>query len=97
MSAESIPLRTSHDAQTIDNSKELRKTFTTTSNLRELREAAGLTQVQLAGIVATSPQIISKCEHGRVLQVRSSMLIRVANALGVGAADIWPIFGSKLR
>ena len=82
---------------TIDNSKETRKTFATRSHLREIREARGMTQVQLAGIVVTSPQIISKAEHGRILQIRTSMLIRIAVSLDVGVADLWPIFGAKLK
>lgn len=84
------------DTNEIDNSAELRKSFRTDSNLRELREAAGLTQVQLAGMVGTSPQIISKAEHGKVLQLRTSMLIRIPTALNVGVADVWPLFGSRM-
>lgn len=79
----------------MDNSAETRKEYRTKSHLRELREAKGWTQVQLAGAVGTSPQIISKAEHGKVLQLRTSMLIRIAVTLEVGVADVWPVFGSR--
>ena len=81
----------------LDNSAELRQEFRTKSFLRELREARGMTQVQLAGIVGTSPQIISKGEQGKVLQLRTSMLIRIASSLELGVSDIWPLFGSRRK
>jgi len=80
----------------IDNSSEVRKEFKTRSHLREIRESRGWSQVQLAGRVATSPQIISKAEHGKILQLRVSMLIRIATALDLGVSDLWPIFGPRL-
>ena len=48
-------------------------------NLADLREARGITQAQLAGMLGVSQPAVSKIEHGNV---SVSTLIRYAQALG---------------
>lgn len=51
--------------------------------IRELREARGLSQAQLAVILGTRQPSIARIESGRVLP-RIDMLFRLATALGLG-------------
>jgi transcriptional regulator with XRE-family HTH domain len=53
-------------------------------SLRELREAAGMTQMQLAIAVGTTPNYVSRLERGGALP-SGLLLQRLAQALGVDA------------
>ena len=49
--------------------------------IRELREAAGLTQARLAGLIGTSASVISRLEDADYEGHSLSMLRRIASAL----------------
>ncbi len=54
--------------------------------IREAREARGMTQAQLAGVVGTSQQTVEKIELGKVQ--RSSYIYPIYDALGLTGAPI---------
>ena len=66
------------------------------SRVRDIRLARGLTQVQLAGLIGTNLDAIRKAERGYLAQLRTTSVVRLANALGCGAADLFPILGARL-
>lgn len=53
----------------------------------QLREAQGLSQVQLAEIVGVGPDMLSRYESG-ARQPSSAVALKIATALGVRFADI---------
>jgi transcriptional regulator with XRE-family HTH domain len=57
-------------------------------NLKRLRTAAGLTQQQLAVAAGLHASVISQIEQGTNTDPRMSTLMGLADALGVGVADI---------
>ncbi|MEO5818841.1 MAG: helix-turn-helix transcriptional regulator, partial [Gemmatimonadaceae bacterium] len=59
-----------------------------TLNLRALREAAGLTQAQLAEAVNVRQATISDLETGKAKTLRLSLLDALAKALGVSAREL---------
>lgn len=65
-------------------------------HLRTLRTAQGLSQCQLAGLARSSERAVRKLERGDLDGLRVGTLIRLAGALGVGAADVLPVLGSVL-
>lgn len=73
------------------------RTRQTASRLKELRLAAGMTQVQLQAACSTSYEVIQKAERGYLLQLRTGTVLRLAAALNCGAADIFPILGERLN
>lgn len=52
-------------------------------NIRELRERAGLTQVELAARAGTSERAVNHLENGKTRRVDLDLLDRVARALKV--------------
>jgi len=60
---------------------------TSVKTIRELREAAGLTQLELAVRVGVTPSTVYNWESGRA-EPRVSQLRRVAEAFGVKMDDI---------
>lgn len=52
------------------------------SKLRQLREARGMTQTDLARILGVSPKAVSKWEANR-MEPRPPMVAKIAQALGV--------------
>lgn len=69
----------------------------TGSRVRELRLMRGHSQIRLAMIVGTTVGTIRKAERGYLAQLRVTTVLRIANALDVGAADIFPILAGRIR
>ena len=64
--------------------------------LRAVRQAAGLSQTQLAERVGVSQGAVSRWEHGaRLPNVHDAH--RVADALDTTVANIWPAEGRPIR
>jgi DNA-binding XRE family transcriptional regulator len=59
------------------------------NNLRSLRQAKGLAQYGLAALARVSPTTIQAAEKWGYLPSRA-VRQRLASALGVRPADIWP-------
>lgn len=59
------------------------------ANMKNLRHERGLTQRAVAEKVGVSRGLISMVEGGNVLPY-PSLRKRIARALGVNVADIWP-------
>ena len=57
--------------------------------LRELREAAGLTQEQLAELVGTRQGTISDHERGKATRIDYDLIERLADALGVEPGSLF--------
>ena len=57
-------------------------------NIRELRERAGLTQVELAARAGTSERAVNHLENGKTRRVDLDLLDRVARALKVEPAEL---------
>ena len=57
--------------------------------LRELREAAGLTQEQLAEMVGTRQGTISDHERGKATRIDYDLIERLADALGIQPGDLF--------
>lgn len=73
------------------------RTRQTASRLVEIRLSQGLTQMQLAVKASTTYEVIRKAERGYLLQLKTATVIRLANALECGAADIFPILSERLN
>jgi transcriptional regulator with XRE-family HTH domain len=56
--------------------------------LKTLREARGLSQEQLATLVRIRQSHMSRIESGSIQHVRSDLLQRLADALGVSTDDL---------
>jgi transcriptional regulator with XRE-family HTH domain len=69
----------------------------TKSNLIHLRRARGWNQTKMSGESGVSLLTLRKAERGYLLDLRIDTIVKLANALGVGAADIFPALGSRLR
>jgi len=60
------------------------------TNLKQLREKAGLTQPQLAALADVSQQTISKIERESVDYPMYDTMVRLGNALGVSLDELVP-------
>lgn len=60
------------------------------NNLKKLREAAGLTQFELAVRAGVTPATIGHIEGGRVIDPKYETRRSIAAVLGVEIADVWP-------
>lgn len=60
------------------------------TNLKQLREKAGLTQPQLAALAEVSQQTISKIEREDVDSPMHETMVRLGNALGVSLEELSP-------
>lgn len=60
------------------------------TNLKQLREKAGLTQPQLAALADVSQQTISKIEREYVDSPMHETMVRLGNALGVSLEQLSP-------
>jgi transcriptional regulator with XRE-family HTH domain len=68
-----------------DEPSEFRRTFA--RNLRQAREAAGLTQHALAGVAACDPRLLANIET-RAANVKLDTITRLARALSVTEIDL---------
>lgn len=68
----------------------------TTSHVRELRLSKGWTQVELSAYASVNHNVVKKAEKGWLLKLRIDTLMKLANALDCGAADLFPVLGSRL-
>lgn len=57
--------------------------------LRQLREAAGLSQQQLADLVGTRQGTISDHERGKATRIDYDLIERLADALGVEPGELF--------
>ena len=62
----------------------------TISNLKKIRIARNITQIELSAASKCSPAPISKLENGEVSSMAVSTVLRIAWALGVSAVDLVP-------
>lgn len=60
------------------------------TNLKQLREKAGLTQAQLAALAEVSQQTISKIEREDADSPMHETMVRLGNALGVTLDELVP-------
>ena len=60
----------------------------TSEKIRQLRIAKGLSQEALGELVGVKKAAINKYETGRVVNIKKSMLVQLADALGVLPADL---------
>jgi transcriptional regulator with XRE-family HTH domain len=63
------------------------------NKIRELREAFGFTQGQLAGSASVSQGYLSQLENGDVKNPSASVLLRVAEAMNVDADELFEAAG----
>jgi transcriptional regulator with XRE-family HTH domain len=73
------------------------RTRQTASRLEEIRLSQGLTQIALCVKASTTLEVIRKAERGYLLQLKTATIIRLANALECGAADIFPVLSERLN
>lgn len=66
------------------------------SKVKALRAARGWSLTTLAGIARVTIPSVQRAERGDVLAVRLEVLLRIANALGVTVAEVWPLLGPML-
>jgi transcriptional regulator with XRE-family HTH domain len=64
--------------------------------LRALRQAAGLTQVQLAEMAGLTQSFISRLEQGKT-DVSVSHMVAIANAVGVRPSDLLELGSAQSR
>ena len=67
------------------------------SNVKELRLAAGMSQLDLAARSSVALTTIERMDHGEAIGMRIETLLRVAAALEVSPADLFPELGSVTR
>ena len=65
--------------------------------LREAREAAGMTQLELAEAAGTRQATISDLERGEAKTLRLALLERLADALGVEPGELVERDGKRKR
>lgn len=92
-----IPIHPTAGVERPDVVKAGGRTRTTPSRLKELRTSQGLTMIALAVKAQTTIDVVRKAERGYLLQMKTSTVIRLAVALDVGAADIFPILKERLH
>ncbi|MEP6832955.1 MAG: helix-turn-helix transcriptional regulator [Gemmatimonas sp.] len=63
----------------------------TVIRLRELRDAAGISQTVLAEATATTQRTISRLELGDNERVDLELLLRICEVLGVTMTDLVPL------
>jgi hypothetical protein len=73
------------------------RTRQTASRLKEIRLAAGMSQMSLAVHAQTTLEVVRKAERGYLLQLKTSTILRLANTLDCGVADIFPLFAERLN
>jgi len=56
--------------------------------IKELREAAGLTQQQLAANAGVSVSIVAQLEQGATANPKHSTITKIANGLGVPVTEL---------
>ena len=59
-------------------------------NLKEMRKKAGMTQKELAGLSGVSRATICALERGEARNTTTTVLTRLAQALGVLVDDLFP-------
>ena len=59
------------------------------ARLRELREAAGLTQPGLAELAGVPQQSLSRYENGELHTARVEVVLRIADALGCAVEELF--------
>jgi len=64
------------------------------SHIIAYRAAAGLTQVQLAGVARTTARAVRQAERGDIMGMTLGTLLRISSALECGAADLFPVLGA---
>jgi transcriptional regulator with XRE-family HTH domain len=64
--------------------------------LRRLRKAAGLTQVQLAAAAGVTQAFIAMLERGARTTLPADKLFKIAAALGVGCEHFAPFFAEPV-
>jgi len=69
---------------------------TTRSRVRELRLSQGWRLVDLAASAGVSLEVVRRAERGELLGLRCDSLLRISLALGVGAADLYPVLSPVL-
>ncbi len=67
------------------------------ARLRELREAAGVSQQELAFRAGLSIGVIARIEQGKKEDPKLSTVTALAEALGVGVGDLVPAAGKPAR
>jgi transcriptional regulator with XRE-family HTH domain len=65
--------------------------------LKEFREAAGLNQSELAELVGTSSQTVSRLESGGISDPVWSLAVKIARALGRKLDEFAPVANEKGR
>ncbi len=81
-SLEELLLERPVDREAVDGHKRRMLDELRAFRLRELREAANLTQVELAGRLKVSQNRVSRIEHGDVERAQLDTLRRYAEAVG---------------
>ena len=66
------------------------------SNVKDLRLSRGWRQSDLVTYAGVSIAIVRKAEHGYLLQLEVGSLLKLANALECGVADLFPILAQRL-
>ncbi len=66
-----------------------------TNTLREIRQANGWTQVDVASASGTTPKTVSRIEQGLVAAMQLRTLVQVAQACGVSTLDLIPGLGAR--
>jgi transcriptional regulator with XRE-family HTH domain len=77
--------RALEDPSDQDEPSEIRRRFA--RNLRQAREAAGLTQNALAGVAACAPRLLANIEN-KAANVKLDTITRLARALSVKEVDL---------
>lgn len=77
--------------------REVARTATTVSRVRELRLARGWRQTDLSARAGCSPQRIVTAEQGQLLRLSMDTLLRISLALDCGPADLFPVLGGRHR
>ena len=75
--------------------RQARGEATTKSFVKEIRLQRGLSQIQLAGLVETTLPTIRCAERGLVIHMRTGLILRIASALDVSPADLFPVLGKR--
>ena len=63
--------------------------------IRETREHKGLSAPKLAEAVGVHHSAIVRIQHGEIRQPRPALLAKIAEALGVSAADLYALAGYR--
>jgi transcriptional regulator with XRE-family HTH domain len=58
--------------------------------LAELRRAHGITREELAAVAGVSMTTVASVERGTIMGAKVATLVRLAWALGLPVAEVWP-------